>query len=93
MYKISQRTYDRANELGVMIFPSQLKGKKIDVYTKEGEYICSVGALGFKDYSSYIRTDGIQYANNRRYLYKLRHNRDRHIVGTPGYYADQLLWS
>jgi hypothetical protein len=93
MYSISQRSYDRANELGVRIFPSQIKGKKIDVYTKEGQYIASIGALGFKDYNSYIKTDGIQYANNRRHLYKLRHNRDRHIVGSPGFWADQILWT
>jgi hypothetical protein len=25
-------------------------------------------------------------------LYKGRHEKDRHIVGSAGYYADKILW-
>jgi hypothetical protein len=32
------------------------------------------------------------YANKRRKLYKERHEKDRHIVGSNGYYADKILW-
>lgn len=28
----------------------------------------------------------------RRKLYKARHEKDRHIVGTAGWFADKILW-
>ena len=31
-------------------------------------------------------------ANERRKMYKIRHQKDRLKKGTNGYYADQLLW-
>jgi hypothetical protein len=45
------------------------------------------------DYDSYIRKEGIAFANERRRLYKIRHEADRHKKGTAGYYADQILWN
>jgi hypothetical protein len=92
MYHITQYTYDRAKELGVEVSPSKIKGKKIDVYTKGGEYICSVGAKGYADFPTYMELNGIEYAKQKRKLYKMRHEKDRHKVGSRGYYADQLLW-
>ena len=35
---------------------------------------------------------GKKFADNRRRLYKDRHNKDRKVVNTPGYYADKILW-
>jgi len=32
------------------------------------------------------------YANKRRKLYKERHEKDRHVSGSAGYYADKILW-
>jgi hypothetical protein len=32
------------------------------------------------------------YANKRRKLYKDRHEKDRHVLGSAGYYADKILW-
>lgn len=92
MYEIKQYTLDRARDLGVRVAPSHRAGKKIDVLTKDGQYITSIGALGFDDYPTYIEDYGIEYANQRRHLYKLRHNRDRKKVGSRGWFADQLLW-
>jgi len=35
---------------------------------------------------------GKEYADERRRLYKMRHEKDRNKVGSPGFYADKLLW-
>jgi hypothetical protein len=51
------------------------KNKKIDVY-KNGQLISSVGALGYSDYPTYIKENGKFYADKRRKLYKIRHNKD-----------------
>ena len=68
-----------------------LKGKKIDVF-KNGEKVASVGALGYSDYPTYMRTKGKAYADERRRLYKIRHAKDRNVKNSDGYYADKLLW-
>ena len=67
------------------------KTKKIDVY-KKGRKIASVGAYGMNDFPTFIKKRGLKYAKTKRRLYKMRHERDRHIVGSKGYYADKLLW-
>ena len=73
--------------------PSTNKTKKIDVYIEQtGEKIASVGANGMNDYPTYTKKKGIKYAKTRRRLYKIRHNKDRKTRGTPGWYADKLLW-
>lgn len=90
-YRITEYTKQQAKKLGVTVKPSSVKGKKIDVF-KKSEKICSVGALGMGDYPTFIREKGKDYAEVRRRLYKLRHEKDRHKVGTASYYADKLLW-
>jgi hypothetical protein len=91
MYKITDYTYRRAAILGVDVTPSRNKNKKIDVY-KNGKKLASIGFLGAMDYPTYIKEKGLSYANIRRKLYKIRHNKDRHIINSAGYFADQLLW-
>jgi hypothetical protein len=91
MYQITQYTRDQANKLGVVVKHSTNPAKKIDVF-KNGEKIASVGATGYGDYPTYMRTKGKEYADERRKLYKQRHSKDRNIKGTNGYYADKLLW-
>jgi hypothetical protein len=95
-YRITNYTKQRAKALGVEIKPSRSKGKKIDVF-KNGQKVASVGALGYADYPTYLtleRDGAVQkgVASQRRKLYKSRHQKDRHIKGSAGYYADQLLW-
>jgi len=90
-YRIKRHTLEQARKLGVTVKPSKTKGKKIDVF-KKGKKIASVGALGYSDYPTYIETHGLAYAEKRRRLYKQRHEKDRHEIGTAGYYADKLLW-
>ena len=91
MYQITDYTFQQAKKLGVEVKPSTDKKKKIDVI-KNGKKIASVGAIGYKDYPTYIKEKGLTYANERRKLYKIRHSKDRQKVGSNGYFADKLLW-
>lgn len=91
-YRITSYTKKQAAKLGVTVKPSTVKGKKIDVFNKKGEKLASVGAIGYGDYPTFMREKGKEYADSRRELYKMRHQKDRHKRGTPGYYADKLLW-
>lgn len=91
MYNISDFAKQKAKKLGVEIKPSKTKNKKIDVF-KKGEKIASVGDTRYFDYRSYIDEKGLEYADTRRRLYKIRHERNRKKIGTPSYFADQLLW-
>jgi hypothetical protein len=75
----------------VTIIPSTNLRKKLDVY-RNGKKISEIGAAGYMDYDSYIRTEGLAFAGERRRLYKIRHEKDRHRKGTAGYYADKILW-
>ena len=92
MYRIKNLQYKKAKALGVEIKPSTKKGKKIDVF-KNGKKVASIGAKGYNDYATYIEKKGINYANVRKKLYKIRHKKDRMVVGSAGYYADKILWS
>lgn len=90
MYKITNYSKNQAEKLGVKIKPSTNKNKKIDVY-KNNELIASIGAIGYKDYPTYLK-DNPKIANERRKAYKSRHKKDRNIKNSPGYYADKILW-
>ena len=98
MYIITDYTKKKAKLLGVVVKPSQNKKKKIDVYTKDGKKkIVSIGGVKadgsyYLDYPNYIKNDGKKKANERRRLYKIRHEKTRKIKGTPSFYADNLLW-
>jgi hypothetical protein len=91
-YKPTKRQLLNAQRLGVMITPSTNLRKKLDVH-RNGRKISEIGAVGYMDYDSYIRKEGLAFANERRRLYKIRHEADRHRKGTAGYYADQILWN
>ena len=91
MYHITEYTRNQAKKIGVSVKPSSTKGKKIDVF-KDDKKIASVGALGYSDYPTFIKEKGLEYANNRRKLYKQRHETDRHEKWSRGWLADKLLW-
>ena len=91
MYRIKPYTKRQARKLGVTVKPSKVKGKKIDVF-KNGKQIASIGGRGYKDYATYISERGLEYANKRRKLYKQRHEKDRKVKGSNGFYADKILW-
>jgi hypothetical protein len=92
MYQIKPYSYRRAKELGVEIKPSIKKNKKIDVYSQSGDYITSIGDAMYSDYPTYLQEVGEVFANERRRLYKIRHEKDRKVVGSTGWYADKILW-
>lgn len=89
MYIITDYTKKKAKELGVDVKKSTNPKKKIDVF-KNGEKIASVGAIGYKDFPTYAKEEGIKYANERRRLYKIRHKNNS--KSGNGFYADKLLW-
>ena len=45
MYKISPYTKAKARRLKVIVKPSTRKGKKLDIYDRQGNYINIVGAI------------------------------------------------
>jgi hypothetical protein len=92
-YRIKPYSYAQAKKLGVTIKPSVLKGKKIDVFNRQGEKLASIGALGMGDYPTFMQTKGKEFADSRRKAYKSRHAKDRIVRGTAGFYADRILWS
>ena len=91
-YKITKRQLKNAKRLNVSIKPSTNKNKKIDVFNKEGKKLYSIGDINYNDYDLYIKKKGLEYANSRRLLYKIRHNKYRTKIGTRSYYSDQILW-
>ena len=89
MYDIKEYTYEKARELSLDIKPSTRKGKKIDVY-KDGDYLCSIGDIKYKDYPTFLIKDGKEVAEKRKKMYHLRHKKDlRHFKGFLSMY---LLW-
>lgn len=91
MYGITEYSKLQAKKLGVQIKPSTRKDKKIDVF-KNNEKVASIGAKGYKDFPTYKKEKGLAFAEERRRLYKERHEKDRHKKGTAGFYADKILW-
>jgi len=95
-YKILPYSKAKADILRVEIKPSSNPLKKIDVF-KNGKKIATIGALGMFDYPTYLEKEKKGYfpkgyAKERRRLYKLRHEKDRHKIGKNGWYADKILW-
>lgn len=88
MYNITDYSYRQAKALGVEIKPSTRKNKKIDVF-KDGKKIASIGALGMKDYPTYIKEKGRAYADERRLQYYIRHAKDNKL---NGFFSKKILW-
>lgn len=89
MYRIKEHTYNRADELGLKVYPSKRKHKKIDVY-KDDDYLVSIGDNRYKDYPTYLEEDGEIKANQKRSLYHKRHKKDLNYF--KGFLAYHLLW-
>ena len=92
MYKILPYTLSQAKRLNVKVRPSSKADKKLDIYDRKGNFVTSVGARGYLDYPTYKKLFGKKVADQRRKLYKARHEKDRKVKGSPGYFADKLLW-
>ena len=91
LYEIKKYTYRQAKKYGLTVKPSTNKTKKIDIF-KHSKKIASVGANGMNDYPTYMINNGKKYAQSRRRLYKIRHNKDRKKRWSNGWLADKLLW-
>ena len=91
-YNISDYSLHRAKQLKVHIEPSKDGKHKIDVYDLDGKYITSIGAIGYPDFPTYISTHGLDVAMEKRKNYKSRHEKDRHVPKSRGFYADTILW-
>tara|TARA_R110001632_G_scaffold64838_2_gene153953 strand:- start:260 stop:550 length:291 start_codon:yes stop_codon:yes gene_type:complete len=95
VYTIKKLQYAKASNHNVKIKPSTNKNKKIDVI-KNGEKVASIGAIGYKDFATYIKEKGLPYARTRRKLYLDRHKKEPKIKNgkyTPSYWSDKILWS
>ena len=96
-YIIKPYSYQQAEKLGVQIFASDNPKKKIEVYDAEGDFICYIGDPQYLDYPSYMDLEnrGLApkgYAKERRRLYRIRHKKDMNREGTPGFFANKILW-
>jgi hypothetical protein len=87
MYHILPYTYQRAAIIGVQVKPSAKLHKKLDVF-KNGKLIASVGDTRYKDFPTYVKEKGMEYALKRRELYYMRHKNE----GLAGKMALELLW-
>jgi len=98
MYSISKYTKDKAKELGVVVFSAEKYPYKLEIYNKkDGVFIGYIGDRNYADYPTYLAGEkqGLYpsgYADERRRLYHIRHNKDMSKVGSKGYYAGNLLW-
>lgn len=99
-YKITAYTLAQAEKLGVIVKPSKVSGKKLDVFKKSKQglvKVATVGALGYNDYPTFMELEkkgkvALGTAEKRRKAYKMRHQKDRTIRGSNGWFADKLLW-
>jgi hypothetical protein len=87
---ITPYTMKQAKKFGVTLKVSKDPSKKLDVF-KNGVKIASIGAKGYKDYGMYLIEKGENYANERRRLYRIRHQSDI-SKGGNGLWALRLLW-
>jgi hypothetical protein len=92
MYKITNYTLNKAKDNNVIVMPSMLKAKKLDVYDLDGHRITSIGDIRSMDYPTYVIKQGKIYADERRRIYRLRHANDINNYNTAGYWAGLLLW-
>ncbi len=90
-YIITAHTRREAKKLGVVVKVSSNKKKKLDVF-KNGKKVASIGARGMGDFGTFLREKGKEFADKRRKAYKSRHAKNLKVVGSPGYYANKLLW-
>ena len=96
-YIIQKEQRQNARRLGVVIVPRKDKEKKIAVF-RDGILVANIGAKGMMDFYLYRKAERAGkfprgHANERKRLYKIRHQANRRKFGTPSFYADQILWT
>ena len=96
-YKITEYSFNKAKKLNLIIKPSSNKNKKIDVFDMNNNFLAEIGDINYKDYPNYLELEskGIikpGTAKEKRRLYKIRHEKHRHIKNSKSYFADNILW-
>ena len=91
-YQIQAYTHLMAYKHGVKAVVSKNPNKKIDVLDFNNNFICSIGDIRYKDFPTYFKERGAEYAERRRDLYHRRHSEHKDKFGTKSYYASRLLW-
>ena len=96
-YVIKHYTYNQARNYGVIVKPSKNPKKKIDVFDKFNHYLCSAGDSKFNDFPTYLEMERkgqvpTGYAEERRRLYRIRHNKETKHFGSPSWASWNLLW-
>lgn len=91
-YNITSYTKQRANELGLKVSKSDNPKYKIKVSDSSGKFLFNGGDANYSDYSTYLRTHGKEYADERRRLYRARHQKEINKPNTRGSIVAQLLW-
>ena len=79
------RAQRNAKKIDVVVKPSTRKGKKVDVFSKSGEKLASIGDVNYYDFT-------VTRDKKRQAAYQARFAKTRNKVGTPSYYADRILW-
>ena len=93
VYQIKKHTLDRAKELGLKVFASDNPKYKIEVYDGlSGHFLFYGGDSNYSDYPSYLESHGREYANERRRLYRIRHQKEINNIGSKGSIIAYLLW-
>ncbi len=95
VYNIKARQRSAAKKMGYKIKPSSNKKKKLDVFENDTK-IGSIGAIGYMDYASYIKSIGKKEADKKRDAYLKRHAREPKMKDgkpTNSKLADVILWS
>ena len=102
MYKITSHTRSQARKYGYIVRPSKNKGKKIAIFKKikkDGKVqevkLADVGALGYGDYGTFIRTKGKEFADKRQPAFFSRFRRLPDIKNgkiTTIFWSRFLLW-
>ena len=90
-YIITHYTLKRAEQMKVTVQLSEQKNKKLDVF-KNDVKIASIGDSRYKDFPTYVIENGIEFANQRKRLYYIRHKKDIEKLNSNGFYAAKLLW-
>ena len=101
MYEIKKHTLEKLEKLNklldtdkITIKPSKTKNKKIDVFINNKK-VNTIGDSRYFDYPTYLLTNGLEYANNRKRLYYKRHNKEKSISNnkiTNSWFSKYLLW-
>ena len=91
-YVITDYSYNQAKKLNLIIKSSKNKGKKIDVYDIDHNFLHSIGDIMYNDYPSYLSTYNKQYADESSRLYHIRNKKGIDIVNSKQYLSANLLW-